>query len=72
MQFAQITHANHCKSDGFADLRETWHIAPLILRGHVCYRSRIDEAMVTSVPAMGRATGSDSRSTKSNVRTTIS
>ena len=72
MQFAQITHANHYKCDGFADLHETWHIAPLILRGYVCYRSRIDGAMVKSVSAMGRVTGSDKRTTKSNVRITIS
>jgi len=56
-------YANHYKSNGFADLRETWHIAPLDLYDHVCYRSRNDAAMVKSVPDMGWVTESDNRST---------
>ena len=61
-----VTHADHqvkrLKNRRFADLRETWHIAPLNLRGYMCFRSRNDEAMVKSVPGMGWATGSDNRS----------
>lgn len=56
----------------FADLRDSWHIAPLLLRDGMCCRSRNDEAMVMSVPDMGWAAVSDNRSKNLNERKNIS
>lgn len=69
---SRIALVKRLKNGRFADLRDSWHIAPLILRGDMCCASRIDEAMVKSVPDMGWATVSDIRSKNLNARKIIS
>lgn len=69
---SRITLLKCLKNGRFADWRDSWHIASLILRGGMCCVSRIDGAMVESVPDMGWTTVSESDQKNLNVREIIS